>query len=106
MGASPQMIICGYGNCQPTTWTRQVQVVVYRKAPLAPETVWVKEVVNGVVTGGGVFATGCVVAVLGAAVAALVAPETSGLNIGGNVYAVSCISTGVSSALTWLSWKI
>jgi hypothetical protein len=37
------MVLCGYGNCQPTTWTREVPVQVFAPTPSGDETVWVKE---------------------------------------------------------------
>ncbi len=103
-----QMVLCGYGNCQPTTWTREVPVQVHNPPPfIGFHTEWVKEVVTGVVATAGAFVLGCSFAVVGLYVAVdLTAPGEGSLNVGGNQYAITCIASGVSSLLSSLNWKI
>lgn len=101
------MVFCGYGNCQPTTWTREVPVDVFAPTPSGDETVWVKETLTSVTTVAGTFVTGCVVAVGLLGLVTYVSGGTSAVvDLPGDVTTLTCVTNGLYDAahsiLTWL----
>ena len=105
-GIQPQMILCGYGNCQPTTWTREVQVQIFAPTPSGSETVWVKEVVNGVLTKSGFEAEQCVLGMAGTVIiTAVVGGPESVFTLGSQEYAMGCAASALVSTLAKLVWN-
>lgn len=108
-GASPQMIVCGYGNCQPTTWTREVPVQIFAPTPSGTETVWVNEIITTANSVSGTLVTGCgwgVASFVGLTI--VTRGESAALNLGGDEVILSCVSGGITDAarsvLTWLGF--